>query len=79
MEYVRPENLSLFILRTGRQCEFGSETWKKKIDGVEIGNVETMETELESLQHKKHGLRVGRMESKRKTSEVYRTILLFHE
>lgn len=47
MDYVRPENLSLFILRTGKQCEFGGDTWKKKIDGVEFGNVETMETELE--------------------------------
>ena len=52
---------------------------KKKIDGVELGNVETMETELEGLQHKKHGLVVGRIESKRKTSGVYRTILLCHE
>lgn len=66
MEYVRPENLSLFILRTGKQCEFGGETWKKKIDGVEFGNVEAMETELEGLQYKKHGLIVGRTESKRK-------------
>lgn len=79
MEYVRSENLSLFILRTGRQYEFGAETWKKKIDVVEIGNVETMETELEGLQHKKHGLIVGRMKSKRKTSGVYRTILLCRE
>ena len=52
---------------------------KKKIDGVELGNVETMETELEGLQHKKHGLVVGRIESKRKTSGVYRRILLCHE
>lgn len=36
MEYVRPEDLSLFILRTGKQCEFGGETWKKKIDGVDL-------------------------------------------
>lgn len=79
MEYVRPENLSLFILRTGRPCEFGGETWKKKADRVEIGNVKTMETELEGLQYKKHDLIVGRIEYKRKTSEVYRTILLCRE
>lgn len=66
MEYVRPENLSLFIFGTGKQCKFDGKTWKKKIDSVEFGNVETTGTELEGLQYKKHGLIVGRTESKRK-------------
>ena len=39
---------------------------EKEIDSVEFGNVETMETEVEGLQYQKHGLMVGRTESKRK-------------
>lgn len=38
-----------------------------------------MEAELKGLQYKKDDLIVGRIEYKRKTSEVYRTILVCHE